>query len=53
MGWPQIVMIVLLGLNIGIGLVKHGEPRENYNFWTILIGAILEAGLLYFGGFWK
>ena len=53
---PQMIMIVILCLDLGINLAKHGEDRTGasakYNFWTTLIGNILMAAILYWGGFW-
>ena len=49
--WPQIVMIGLIVMALTIALVKDGQPRENYSFWTIFISLIIEFGLLYAGGF--
>jgi hypothetical protein len=51
MGWPQITMVVLMALGLGISLAKHGEPREPYSFGTALLGTALAAGLLWAGGF--
>ena len=52
MGIPQIIMIVLLGMDVGMHLVKHGEPRtDHFSFPIALISAILEIGLLMWGGF--
>ena len=53
MGWPQIVMIVIGSIGIGVNLVKHGERRtDKYNVWVSIIGCAIEAIILYFGGFW-
>lgn len=52
MGIPQICYIVIITLGLGISLAKHGEPKEdNYNFFTALIGAAIQIGLLILGGF--
>lgn len=53
MGWPQVVMIFLLGCDFTIDLIKHGEPKEGkYNVWTAMVAVALNAYILYKGGFW-
>lgn len=55
--FPQIIMIALIFVSIGINLAKHGEERPAYNVWTSLIAAIISFMLLWWGGFfdvfWK
>lgn len=54
MGIPQIIIIIIYGLNLGINLAKNGEPREsNYSFGIALVATAIEAGLLYWGGFFS
>lgn len=54
MGIPQIIMIIVIGLNLGINLAKNGEPRDgDYSFGIALIGAAIEVGILYWGGFFQ
>lgn len=54
MEWPQIVMMILMGGNIGIALAKNGEPRDGeHSFIVTLIGAAIEAVILWAGGFWS
>jgi hypothetical protein len=54
MGIPQIVMIIFWSWALGIGITKHGKPKEGTeNFFTYLISAIVEATLLIWGGFFK
>lgn len=54
MGVWQIVWLLIVALGFGINIVKHGEPRDgNYNFWSFLIGALIEAVILYLGGFFN
>ena len=54
MGIPQIIMIVIYGIGLGIHLAKNGEPREDkYSFGIELIAVICEVGLLYWGGFFS
>jgi hypothetical protein len=50
---PQITMIVLYALNLGIAMALHGKPKtgEN-NFWVQFIAINISAALLYYGGFW-
>lgn len=44
-----IIILALTGINLGLNLGKHGEPKhENYNFWSSLIGTAI-AVLLYWG----
>jgi len=50
--WPQIVYAGILFMNLGMSLVKHGEPREGkYNFLVTLVAALLEFWILKAGGF--
>ncbi len=49
--WPQITMIVLIAMSLTIALIKDGQPRENYSFWTVLISLAIEVEVLYAGGF--
>jgi hypothetical protein len=53
MGVPQICYIVIITLGLGISLAKHGEPQGDYNFFTTLIGAAIQIGLLILGGFFR
>mgnify|MGYP003571558522 CR=1 FL=1 len=53
MKWPQIAMIIIMGGNIGIALIKDGEPKnERYSFIATVIAAVIEAIILGAGGFW-
>lgn len=52
MQWPQITMIVLYGLNIGISCAKDGQPKEGkYSGITAIISCVIAAWILYQGGF--
>ena len=51
LGVPQIIMIALIISSIIISIVNHGKKREPYNAYTVLIGAVFEVALLYWGGF--
>ena len=51
--WPQLILLVLMGIDLGIALVLHGKPRANYNFWLALVDAVTLLLLLSQGGFFK
>ena len=54
MNWQQIVMIVLLSMDLGVYVIKHGERRTgNYSFWTALFADGFIAWVLYSAGFWN
>lgn len=53
-GWPQITLLAILALNLGINLARHGERKnEKYNFFIALFGIGLDLFLLYMGGFFR
>lgn len=56
MGWPQIVVIVLVSVGLLEAARDHGKPKEGVwakdNFWLSLLSAAILVSLLYFGGFW-
>ncbi len=53
MSWPQITMIVLLALGVGVSTAKHGESRPPYNGFLAIGSAAISAWLLYVGGFFN
>lgn len=54
MGIPQILIIILFAINLGINIAKHGEDKEEkYNFWLALISTLIECFILYCGGFFS
>ena len=54
MGIPQIIIIVLFAMDLGLSLAKHGEDKEGkYNFWESLICVIINFFILYCGGFFS
>ncbi len=53
MTWPQITMIVFMGIALGASLVKHGESKGNYSAPWALVAVVLEAWILYEGGFFR
>jgi len=53
MNGAQIAMCIIYGMNIGIGMVKHGEPKtDKYSFWTSLLSVGISIAILKWGGFW-
>ena len=49
---PQIIMIIIMAMNLGINLVKNGEPKsETYSFPVSLVSVVINVGLLIWGGF--
>lgn len=54
MGIPQIIIIILFAMDLGLSLAKHGEDKEGkYNFWVALICVLIEFFILYCGGFFS
>ena len=54
LGIWQLVWIVILVLNLGINLAMHGERRrDNYNFFTSVLGGAISFFILYMGGFFS
>ena len=50
--WPQLTMIVLYAIGIGIAIAKNGEPKnENHNAFTVILASALGLWILYMGGF--
>lgn len=42
MGIPQIIVIVLIGFNLGLNLAMHGKKNEGkYNFFTALFSNVI------------
>ena len=49
---PQIIMIFLWSMGLGIALVKDGEPRgDKYSFGMTFIATVMEIAILWWGGF--
>lgn len=49
---PQIIMISIMAMNIGITLVKDGTPREDkYSLPISLVSTAINVALLKWGGF--
>ena len=51
---PQILMIALYMLSLGIYLAKDGEPKGGtYSFWTAFVATAIIFAILIWGGFFK
>lgn len=51
-GIPQIIIICLMAMGLGVSLARHGEPRSEHDFGVALGSVALHAFLLWWGGFW-
>lgn len=51
---PQITLIALYCLSLGITMSRHGQERvEKPNFFISLISAGIQIGILIWGGFFS
>lgn len=51
---PQIIWIVMVGINMLISASKHGQKRQGeYSIFTDIIAVGISIGLLYWGGFFS
>ena len=48
---PQIILFVLMGLEIGVVMSKHGQPRPPFHLGYTLAGLVVVLALLAWGGF--
>ena len=48
---PQIIIICLSAMALGITLAKNGEPEGNYCFGSTLFATVINISILYWGGF--
>ena len=54
LGIPQLIILAIYMLDLGISLAKHGEPKKGkYSFWTTLIGSLIGLYILNCGGFFS
>jgi hypothetical protein len=46
-----IILLIMLGVEFGIHLVKHNEPRyDRYNAWVALLDIAITLVLYYYAG---
>lgn len=51
-GIPQTIIVVLNGVDLVLEILDHDTTYEkHYNLFTCLPGSIIQAALLYWGGF--
>ena len=53
MGWPQITILILTAMSVGIALAKDGEPQRPHSFFGTLAGVVINISLLWAGGFFS
>lgn len=54
LGAPQLLIVALMALELGIHLGLHGKPKEGrYNFGYALISVAITISLLLWGGFFS
>lgn len=54
MGIPQILMIILYSMALAISMCKHGETEtKTENVGSTIFDIVIQASILYFGGFWQ
>jgi len=52
MNAPQIIWIVLGAVHLTASIIKHGQPKDQrWNAGHSAVSIVIEAGLLYWGGF--
>lgn len=52
MGIPQVIVIILYAMSLGVMFVKNGEPKEGtYSFWSAFISVVILFGCFWWGGF--
>ena len=49
--WPQLLILGLMCLELGMVMAKHGSARPPYNIGVTLIASLLFGSILYAGGF--
>jgi len=53
MSAPQITMITLYAIGLGVAFAQHGSPKSGTeNFWITAAATGVAIGILWWGGFW-
>jgi hypothetical protein len=51
---PQVVILVLVCVGLGMELVRDGNPRtDKHSFWITLLSDTIVLALLWWGGFFN
>lgn len=54
MGIPQVIVICIMAITIGINLNETSNDRQTVkDFIGSLVASLIWAALLWWGGFWK
>lgn len=53
MAWPQLIIVVLMAIGLGVAIAKHGEARSPHSAGVALIAFFLNFALLWWGGFFN
>ncbi len=50
---PKVILLVLWGIELGLGIANHGKPKAGkHSVWESVVGLAIVASLLWWGGFW-
>lgn len=51
---PQILIIILFSLGIGLEWANHGTAKNGtHDVWNELISTLIVIAILWWGGFWQ
>jgi hypothetical protein len=51
---PAILWLLIAALGIGVNVAEHGKPKTGtYNLGVALLTVLIDASLLYWGGFFR
>lgn len=50
--WPQLTVLAMFFIGIGISLAKLGQPKKDTYDLSDIIAPFVMLWLLYMGGFW-
>ena len=54
LGWPQLLVLALWLISLGLHIARHGEPMGlMYNGWFKVISIAVWTAVLAWGGFFR